>query len=135
MGCAGRESLRCPAIRAFSTQCLPLQSCSYRVRPNSNKEVCVKISGVIVGRNSSAGDAHVSVRGFLDTEFLMKVVNSIKMKPSEVALRDLLSIRAVHRRLGRDELSSCKSSRKLEWHCPSSCAGMLIALLHAFAFC
>jgi hypothetical protein len=70
---------------------------------------------VVEGRNScsTGDDAQVFVHGLLDTKCLMKVVNSIKMKPPEVALREVLSVSAVHRRLRRDELSSsCMSLRK-----------------------
>jgi hypothetical protein len=97
----------------------PSGRCSYGVCPNSKIEVCVKISGVVVGRDSFfIGDVHVSVWGLLDTEFLMKVVNSIKMKPPEVALRELWSIRVLHRRLRWDEMSYCRSPRMLEWRHP-----------------
>jgi hypothetical protein len=97
----------------------PFDRCSYGACHNSKIEVCAKISGVIIGHSPfSTGDAGDSVRGFLDTEFFMKVVNSIKMKPSEVALRVLWSIRAVHRRLRRVGRSSCRLSRKLECRRP-----------------
>jgi hypothetical protein len=52
----------------------------------------------------------------------MEVIKYGKMKPSEVALLELLSIHAVHRRLWQDELSSCRSLRKMEWRHPRSCA-------------
>jgi hypothetical protein len=78
----------------------PFGRCSYGVHPNSKIEVCVKISGLVVGHNSfSTGDAQVTIRAFLDVEFHMKVVKSLKMKPPRVALLDLLSICVVHRRL------------------------------------
>jgi hypothetical protein len=97
----------------------PSGRCSYGVHPNSQIEVCVKFSGVVVGCNSfSTCDAQVTVRGFLDAEFHMKVVKSVMMKPSEFALLELLSICVVHRRLQRNELSSCRSSRKSEWWHP-----------------
>jgi hypothetical protein len=69
-----------PQISISSFGCL-----SYGVRSNSNIDICVNISGVVVGRDYfSVGDAVVFVRGFLGTKFLMKVVNAIKMKPPEV---------------------------------------------------
>jgi hypothetical protein len=78
----------------------PFGRCSYGACHNSKIEVCAKISGVVIGRSPfSACDVGDSVRGFLDTEFFMKVVNSIKMKPPKVVLWVLWSIRAVRRRL------------------------------------
>jgi hypothetical protein len=100
MGCAGPESLRCPIAHASSDQCAPSGHCSYGVHPNSKIEVCVKISGVVIGYNSFvAGDAQVTVCGFLGTESHMKVVKYVKMKPLEVVPLEMLSICDVHRRL------------------------------------
>jgi hypothetical protein len=95
----------------------PSDRCSYGVRPNSMIEG-VKISRVVVGGDSSACDVLVSVRVLSDTEFLMKVVNFFKLSSPEVTLRELWSICAVHRRLRRDELSSYRSLRMLEWRRP-----------------
>jgi hypothetical protein len=76
----------------------PSGRCSYEVRSNSKIEVCVKISGVVIGR--------------------MKVIKSIKLKPLEVAPLKMLLLRVVLRALRPVEQSSCRSSRKLEWHYP-----------------
>jgi hypothetical protein len=55
---------------------------------------------VVIGYNSFiAGDAQVTVCGFLGTESHMKVVKYVKMKPPEVVPMEMLSICAVHRRL------------------------------------
>jgi hypothetical protein len=97
----------------------PLVGVPYGVHPNSEIEVCVKISGVVIGHNSfTAGDAQVSIRDLLAVESRMMVVKSVKMKPPEVAPLEMLSIRDVHMRLRRVELSSCRSSRKSEWRHP-----------------
>jgi hypothetical protein len=63
----------------------------------------------------SAGDAQASTCSFLIVEFHMKVVKSVKMKPPEVALLELLSFHTVHGSPCRDALSSCRSPRKSEW--------------------
>jgi hypothetical protein len=84
--------------RASPDQRPPFGRCSYGVRSNSKIEVCVKISGVVVGR--------------------MKVVKSIKMKPPKIAPLEMLLLRHVLRTLRRVELSSCKSLRKSELHHP-----------------
>jgi hypothetical protein len=104
VGCAGHESLWCTATRASSIQRPPFGHCSFGVSRYSKIEVCVKISEVVVGRNSSASDAQVIVRGFLAAKSHMNVVKSVKRKPLEY-----WSLRWV-------ELPSCRSSRKPEWH-------------------
>jgi hypothetical protein len=76
----------------------PSGRCSYGVCSNSKIDVCVKFSGVVVGR--------------------MKVVKYVKMKPHEVAPMEMLLLRVVHRTLRQVVLSPCKPSRKLEWHHP-----------------
>jgi hypothetical protein len=78
--------------------------------------VCVKFGEVAIWCITlSAGDAQVFVRNFLNVEYHMKVVKSVKMKPLEVALLELLSIHVVHGRPHRDALSSCRSPSKSEW--------------------
>jgi hypothetical protein len=115
----------------------PCGSCSYGVHPNSKIEVCVKISGVVVGHNSLfAGDAHVTVCGFLDAKFHMKVVKSVKMKPPEVALLELLSICAMHRSLRQDELCLLVGHQGSQSGIvPSSCANVIVALLPTYVYC
>jgi hypothetical protein len=67
------------------------------------------------GRNPlSAGDATTSICSFLIVEFHMKVVKSVKKKPPEVALLELLLFHVVHGSSCRDALSSCRSPRKSE---------------------
>jgi hypothetical protein len=46
------------------------------------------------------------------------VIKSIKLKPLEVAPLKMLLLRVVLRALRPVEQSSCRSSRKLEWHYP-----------------
>jgi hypothetical protein len=103
------------------------------VHPNSQLEVHVKFSGVVIGCISfSAGDAQVTTCSFLNVKYHMKVVKYVKMKPPEVTLLELLLICAVHGRLQRNALpaakrlggivpnfkSPCRSPRKLEWCLP-----------------
>jgi hypothetical protein len=119
---------RKPPWDALGENVFPFDPCSYGVCHNSKIEVCDKMNGVVIGRNSfSAGDAADSIRGFLDTEFFMKVVNSIKMKPPDVALWVLWLIRVVRRRPRRVGRSFCRLSRKLECCRPQ--------LLHQHARC
>jgi hypothetical protein len=92
--------------------------CSSGVHPNSKIMVCVKINGVVVGRNSSAGDSQVVVHGFLDAESHMKVVKFVNMKPPEVAPLEMSLIHVMHWRLWWLELSSCRLMRKSLWHRP-----------------
>jgi hypothetical protein len=95
-------------------------------------EVCVKSSGVVVGCNSfSAGVAQVTVHGFMDAEFRMKVIKYVKMKLPKVTLMELLSSHAVQRRLRRDELPSCRSPRKAEWRHHQ----LMGRCTHRFSFC
>jgi hypothetical protein len=60
----------------------------------------------------------IFARCFLNAEYHIKVVKSVKMKPPEVTLLQLLSIRVVQRSPRWDALSSCRSPRKSEWRCP-----------------
>jgi hypothetical protein len=48
----------------------------------------------------------------------MKVAKSVKMKPPEIASLEMLLLCAVHRTLQRVEISSCRPTRKSEWHRP-----------------
>jgi hypothetical protein len=97
----------------------PSVRCSYGAHPNSQLEMCVKLGGVVIGCNPlSVGDAPIFARCFLNAEYHIKVVKSVKMKPPEVTLLQLLSIRVVQRSPRWDALSSCRSPRKSEWRCP-----------------
>jgi hypothetical protein len=58
------------------------------------------------------------MHSFLIVEFHMKVVKSVKMKPPEVALLEMLSFHTVHWSSHWDVLSSCQSPRKSEWSHP-----------------
>jgi hypothetical protein len=71
------------------------------------------------GRNPlAAGDAQASTRSFLIVEYHMKVAKSVKMKPPEVALLELLSFCTVLGSPHREVLSSCRLPRKSEWYHP-----------------
>jgi hypothetical protein len=77
------------------------------------------------------GDAQVTACSFLNADYRMKVVKSIKMKPYEVVLLELLSIHIVHRSLWQDALSSYSHQGSRCGVIPSSCANLLNALLSA----
>jgi hypothetical protein len=136
VGCVGQEGLQCPVARASSIQHPSSSHCSSGVHPNFKIEVCVKISGVVIGRNSCAGDTQVVVHGLLAAKSHMKVVKSIKMKPHEVAPMEMSLIRVMHWRLQWLELSYCMLLRKSELHRlqlmhqrahrSSSCLGFLL---------
>jgi hypothetical protein len=111
----------------------PSGRCFYGVHRNSQFEVHAKFSGVVIGCISfSTSNTQVATCSFLNVEYHMKVVKSVKMKPPEVALLELLLICTVHGRLWWNALpaakclrgivpnfkSPCRSPRKSEWCLP-----------------